>query len=198
MSLAAEPDPTDGRSPRGESAALARLVEHAVPILRRVAPTLMDAALRERCRTSDLVQSALCEAIVSMPAFRGNQESEFVGWTLRIMEHNAIDRRRRLSAQKRRLDREQGGQSEISRHAGSERSPSQVAIDREELVRMAKAMRRLPAEQRRVLQLVALRGMSHAEAAEVLGRSEGACRVLLARARAGLLVAMARCADGAD
>ena len=51
---------------------------------------------------------------------------------------------------------------------------------------------RLPADQRRVLQIVALRGGTHAEAAQKLERSEGACRVLLARARAALLVAMAK------
>ena len=74
-----------------------------------------------------------------------------------------------------------------------------MAIDREALLRMAKALRRLPLDQRRILQLVGLRGCSHAEAARLLGRSEGACRVLLARARAALLVTMARQAShGAD
>lgn len=172
---------------------LSKLVASATPVLKRMAPRLMGAVLRQRCRTSDLVQSALVEAIASIPNFRGKNESEFVGWTLRIMERNALDRQRRLTARKRAVEREKP-EGELGLHnlAGDQHSPSQMAIDREELLRIAKAMRYLPADQRRVLQIVALRGGTHADAAKKLGRSEGACRVLLARARAGLLVAMAK------
>ncbi|MCA8950931.1 MAG: sigma-70 family RNA polymerase sigma factor, partial [Planctomycetes bacterium] len=148
-----------------------------------------------RYRTSDLVQSALVEAIASMPAFRGTRESEFVGWTLRILERNALDRQRRLLARKRCVDREVGegeGTVQLRELALDTASPSELAIDREQLIRIARAMRRLPTDQRRILQLIALRGASHAEAAELIGRSEGACRVLLARARAALVVALAR------
>lgn len=178
---------------------LARLVASATPVLRKAAPRLMGDVLRRRYRTSDLVQSALVEAIASLPSFRGTRESEFVGWTLRIMERNALDRQRRLLARKRRVDREHGegdGFFRLQELAGDSVSPSQVAIDREGLVRIARAMRRLPADHRRILQIVALRGGTHADAARQLARSEGACRILLARARAALVVALAR-EDGA-
>lgn len=180
-----------------DEAARQRLVD-AAPILRRVAPGLMGPVLRQRCRTSDLVQSALADALAALPSFRGERDTEFVGWTLRILEHNALDRRRRMLAERRSVDREQAddGTAPMDGRAAGGPTPSQTAIDRDELARMARAMRRLPEEQRRVLHLVALRGRSHAEAAAELGRSEGACRVLLARARANLLVCMARLADG--
>jgi DNA-directed RNA polymerase specialized sigma24 family protein len=55
----------------------------------------------------------------------------------------------------------------------------------------------LPADQQRILQIVVLRGGSHADAARTLNRSEGACRVLLTRARAALLIALARLGDDA-
>ena len=172
---------------------LDRLVAHATPVLQKVAARMMGAALRQRCRTSDLVQSALVEAISSMPSFRGKADSEFVGWTMRIMERNALDRQRRLMTKKRRLDREEGGGDLcLQGLVADEASPSQVAINREELLRIAMAMRKLPDDQRRILVIVALRGGSHAEAARILGRTDGACRVLLARARANLLVVMAR------
>ena len=172
---------------------LSKLVATATPALKRMAPRLMGAALRRRCRESDLVQSALVEAIASIPSFKGRGEDEFVGWTLRIMERNAIDRQRRLMAAKRSIKREQAeGEMGLQDLAGTQHSPSQAAVDREELLRIATAMRELPADQRRVLQIVALRGGTHAEAAQKLERSEGACRVLLARARAALLVAMAK------
>lgn len=170
-------------------------LEKAGAVLRRVAPSLMGAVLRQRCRTSDLVQSALADAVASLPSFRGRDESEFIGWTLRILENNALDRHRRLKADRRSVDREAAHENDLlDRVADRQRSPSHVAIDREELLRIAKALRRLPAEHRRILQIVGLRGCSHAEAARVLGRSEGACRVLLARARAKLVATMGQLA----
>jgi RNA polymerase sigma-70 factor (ECF subfamily) len=185
--------------PRESDPELLRLLANAAPVLRRVAPSLMGAVLRQRCRTSDLVQSALADAVASLPSYRGQGEAEFIGWTLRILEHNALDRRRRCLADRRHVDREQSNAEGrlLEQQADHGRSPSQVAVDREELTRMAKALRKLPAEQRRILQVVALRGCSHAEAARLLDRSEGACRVLLARAKANLLVIMARLAGDA-
>lgn len=168
-------------------------------VLRRLAPRLMDPVLRRRCRISDLVQSTLADAVAALPSFRGDGTTEFIGWTVSILEHNALDRRRRLTANRRHIDREQqcDASTPIEGKPGSGPSPSQTAIDREELKRMAQAMRQLPDDQRRVLHLIALRGRSHAQAAKELGRSEGACRVLLARARSNLLVFMARhAADG--
>lgn len=177
----------------GDRQALQRLVEKLRPRLERAAPSYMGPELRRSCRTSDLVQSALLEAVESMRAFRGGSEAELVTWTVRILEHNARDRRRRLRTSKRSVDREQTGCTGImDAAAATTPSPSQMAIEREQLVRMARAIRRLPRDQRRILQLTALRGGSHAEAASVMGRSEGACRILLARARAALLVEMAR------
>jgi RNA polymerase sigma-70 factor, ECF subfamily len=177
---------------------LSQLVANATPVLQRLAPRLMGAVLRKSCRTSDLVQSALVEAIASIPSFRGESESEFVSWTLRIMERNALDRQRRLTARKRDVEREQPAYEGLRSLVDASNSPSQAAMDREELVRVAKAMRQLPVEQRRILQIVALRGSSHAEAARQLDRSEGACRVLLARSRANLLVTMAQMESDSD
>ena len=174
---------------------LARLIASATPVLQRAAPRLMGALLRQRYRTSDLVQSALVEVVASLPSFRGSHESEFVAWTMRILERNALDRRRRLLALKRCVDREHGegdGAFCLQELVGQSASPSQAAMNREELVRIARAMRELPVDQQRILQIVALRGGTHAEAACQLQRSEGACRILLARARAALTVAIAR------
>ena len=80
----------------------------------------------------------------------------------------------------------------VSGHSVIVKKVSLPAMNREELVRIARAMRELPVDQQRILQIVALRGGTHAEAARQLQRSEGACRILLARARAALTVAIAR------
>ncbi|MEZ5967018.1 MAG: RNA polymerase sigma factor [Planctomycetota bacterium] len=177
----------------GDGAALQRLLTKLMPKVERAAPTYMGPDLRRSCRTSDLVQSALLEAVESMKSFRGGTEAELLNWTVRILEHNARDRRRRLRTGKRDIERERAGdQCSLETAPHDEPSPSQLAIEREQLVRMARAIRRLPRDQRRILQLTALRGSSHADAAALMARSEGACRVLLARARASLLIEMAR------
>lgn len=71
-------------------------------------------------------------------------------------------------------------------------APGAEVDDREQLLLAAQAMTRLPKDQQRVLHLVVLRGMSHKAAASALARSEDACRALLARARAALMVEVTR------
>lgn len=177
----------------GQRATLSRLIECALPVLQKAAPAMMGAGLRARCRTSDLVQSALVEAVASMGSFRGQGDSEFVAWTLRIMEHNVIDRRRRLQAQKRSADREHDeGEITLQHLVAAGAAPPDQADDREQLLNIVEAMMTLTVDQQRVLQLVALRGASHAEAARRLQKTEPACRALLARARSALLTEMAR------
>jgi RNA polymerase sigma factor (sigma-70 family) len=180
-------EPTPGaREPQ-----LEHLLAHALPTLKRVAAGLMCGRLRQRCSTSDLVQSAMLDAIRCYPAYAGERESDFVGWTLRILEHNAKDRLRRMRAGKRDIGRDAGG-SHFEQVAGDAPPPAAIASDRERLARVVRALRNLDRKQRRVLRLVAVQGHSHAEVALLLGCSEGACRVLLTRARAALLVAIAR------
>jgi RNA polymerase sigma factor (sigma-70 family) len=187
---ASEPTPpTDGPQ-------LEYLLARALPTLKRVAAGLMCGRLRQRCSTSDLVQSAMLDAIRCYPAYAGKHESEFVGWTLRILERNTADRLRRLRAAKRDLGRDTDGSrfEELQEDAAT---PAVVAGDRERLAQVVRALRHLDRKQRRVLRMVAVHGRSHAEVAALLGCSEGACRVLLTRARAALLVAIAR-AGGHD
>jgi RNA polymerase sigma factor (sigma-70 family) len=182
---ASEPTPPE-RSPQ-----LEHLLECALPRLKRVAASLMCGRLRQRCSTSDLVQSAMLDAIRCYPTYAGEHESEFVGWTLRILERNTKDRLRRMRAGKRDIGRDTEG-SRFDQVAGDAAPPAVIAGDRERLTNVVRALRHLDRTQRLVLRLVAVRGYSHAEVAAFTGRSEGACRVLLTRARAALLVAIAR------
>jgi len=65
-------------------------------------------------------------------------------------------------------------------------SPSGQAIAREEMARVEAAFDKLTEEQREVVTLAHLVGLSRAEIAAQTGRSEGAVRVLLHRALAKL------------
>jgi RNA polymerase sigma factor (sigma-70 family) len=191
-------DPSSTPNPPGDIAALRSgdrqalqdICSRAMPHLERAARTLMGDSLRARYRTSDLVQSALVEAISQLSEFRGTDEGEFVRWTQRILTNNIRDRRRFLAMAKRATGREE--EVDLATLLRRDQAPVAALEDREQLWLAAQAIRRLPKDQQRVLHLVVLRGLSHKAAATTLARSEEACRALLARARAALIVEVTR------
>jgi RNA polymerase sigma-70 factor (ECF subfamily) len=98
-------------------------------------------------------------------AFLGWRGGSAVAWLLAIARHVLIDearRGRRLVPLQDSLvaDREAGGEDEVAR-----------------------VLAALPAPQRQVLELVYIFGYSHAEAAAILGTSEGAVKTAVWRAR---------------
>jgi RNA polymerase sigma-70 factor (ECF subfamily) len=172
---------------QGDRSAMQQLCRAAAAHLEHQARARLREPLRSRYRTSDLVQSALLEALHSLSDFRGATEAEFVQWTLRILENNVRDRQRFWGMAKRAIGREQELEGAELSDQRSSASPSHLAINREELHLVAQAIASLPTDQQRVLHCVVLRGMSHVQTAGTLGRTEEACRALLARARAGLV-----------
>ena len=77
-----------------------------------------------------------------------------------------------------------------------ERTPSGVVLAAEDVGHLAEALRSLAPDYREVLALRLREGLAHAEIAARLGRSEGAVRMLLVRARAALALAIS--ARGGD
>jgi RNA polymerase sigma-70 factor (ECF subfamily) len=86
-----------------------------------------------------------------------------------------------LEASKRALGAEEPAEA-LDGRADSGSTPSAQAIRHEEAARMAEALARLPEEMQQVLLGRHLDGLSYAALAELLGRSEGAVRVLYTRA----------------
>ena len=66
-------------------------------------------------------------------------------------------------------------------------SPSGVLTRKEEFRRLEEAFEQLPEDYREVIVQFRLLGLSHAEIAEKMGRSENAVRLLLSRALARLV-----------
>jgi RNA polymerase sigma-70 factor, ECF subfamily len=149
-----------------------RLIEH-IPDLRRFARALE----RNRVAADDLVQETLERALRKLHLYEPS--GPFVGWLTTIMRNLFVDRVRRnkLSA----------GPSlnEAPRHEPYQRENQ---IDRLVLKELRVAVDRLPIEQRQVLDMVALQGMSYEAAAERLGVPLGTIRSRLFRARASLLI----------
>jgi RNA polymerase sigma-70 factor (ECF subfamily) len=139
--------------------------------LRRYARSLT----RDETQAEDLVQDTLVRAYERRGTFRpgGNLR----GWLLSILHNTFIDERRRHAAESRRAQ-DLAEQSEASAPADQE--------SRVRLRQVQQAFMSLPEEQRAVLHLVAIEGLSYQEAAATLDIPIGTLMSRLGRARAAL------------
>ena len=146
-------------------------IEAAIPGLRAYARAL----LRDREAADDLVQDTLATALARQAQWRG--DGPVRAWLCRILLNHFRDglRRSRPSAAVLALVPDL-----------PDPSAARQADGRLALTEVHQAMGRLPEDQRSALLLVALEGMSLAEAASVLGCAEGTLASRLARARASL------------
>ncbi|MCY2961923.1 MAG: sigma-70 family RNA polymerase sigma factor [Planctomycetota bacterium] len=176
---------------RGDAGAMQTLLELHLDGLRAFVRLRTGPELRQRESSSDLVQSVCREILEQAHRFQHPSESAFRRWLYTTALRKISDRAEHWRAQKRDAGREQafpshGGEAGLLRRYGSFSSPSQHAMVREEVERVEKAFEELSEEQREVITLAHVAGLSRAEIAEQMGRSEGAVRVLLHRSLARL------------
>jgi RNA polymerase sigma-70 factor, ECF subfamily len=126
-----------------------------------------------------------------LAGFRGSTEAELGAWLRQILAHVvAHEVRKYRGTQKRDVAQEQS--LDRSLEASPQRlaqllpdpgpSPSQQAIGREHAIILAEVLERLPGDYREIIILRNLEGLSYEEAAERMGRSAGAVRMLWVRA----------------
>jgi RNA polymerase sigma-70 factor (ECF subfamily) len=151
--------------------------------------------LQAKLDGSDVVQETLLEAHRHLPQFRGTSERQFVAWLREIMAAKLANLvRHYYGTQGRdvRLERELGGRLDQSSQmldgglvdGGS--SPSQQASHREQSVRLAAALERLPPDYRDVLVLRHFQELPFAEIGRRLGRSVDSVEKLWVRGLARL------------
>ena len=143
-----------------------------LPALKRYALMLT----RDESRAEDLVQDALLRAYESRHTFR--QDGNLRSWLFSILHNAFINDVKRNRADASRLDR----YAEITQTDGGE--PEQES--RVRLAQIQQAFMALHEDQRAVLHLVAVEGMSYQEAAETLGIPVGTVMSRLGRARSAL------------
>ena len=132
---------------------------------------------------SDLIQDSLLEAHRHFAEFRGVTIEELAGWLRQIaLSTTGHVLRDQLDVAKRDAGREQplSGLTSVVPAAGS--TPSREAMRHEHSAQLAEALARLPADMQTVVLGRHVDGVSHAELAQRLSRSEGAVRVLYTRA----------------
>ncbi len=159
-----------------EPSATAFDVEPHLGVLRRYALVLT----RDGDRAEDLVQEALMRALAGAATWRSGLALR--PWLLSIVHNTHVSRRRRALV-------EHAGAKELAAAAVPAAPPSQYG--RVELGQTMRALLGLPEDQREVIVLVAIDGLSYKEAAEILGLPMGTLMSRLARAREALRRAVA-------
>jgi RNA polymerase sigma-70 factor (ECF subfamily) len=98
-----------------------------------------------------------------------------MGYCVRLMKNLCIDRLRKDS----RLPR-----ADLSEEIAAADTADGPQAAREQTERLMRAIRKLPARQRKVLEMKLLRGMSNEQISQETGMTNLAVRVMISRARA--------------
>ena len=138
---------------------------------------------------SDVVQQTLLEAHQKRDQFRGGTPQELLGWLRKLLACTLADALRTLGRAKRDVARERSLEAALEQSAerlqdclaAQQSSPSEQAGRREQEVRLAEALAKVPEAQRLALVLRHCQGLSVAEISQQLGRSPAAVAGLIKR-----------------
>ncbi|MBI1382702.1 MAG: sigma-70 family RNA polymerase sigma factor [Planctomycetaceae bacterium] len=168
---------------QGGTAALEELLVRHLPRLRTYVRAKAGGLVLAREDASDIVQSVCREVLERAPGVRASTEAEFRAWLFKTTLRKILDKHKLHTADKRDVRREAEGV------AGEDRmpdrryaSPTGAAIGHEELERLARGLDFLSEDQREVVLLSRVVGLSRAEVASEMGRTEASVRNLLHRA----------------
>src|SRR5436309_873224 len=166
-------DPTEAAPPEqllvlaraGSPAAAGELLEHYRPYLTVLARVQLGRRLQGKADAADLVQETFLEAHRDFGGFRGTTAGELRAWLRQVLARDVRLERslsQELDESSRMLD---------AGLAAAQSTPSQQADRREQAVRLADALDRLPEAYRDVLILRYLEGLKFPEVARRMGRS---------------------------
>jgi len=154
---------------RGDTDAFGRIFdEYAGPLYRFIASRVSRPSDAE-----DLTQLVFVKALEALPRYEA-RGIPFGGWLFRLARNAIIDQIR--------TRRDHLSLVVATTRESEEASPEAMASLRDDLDRVAAALRELTDDQREVIELRFFAGLSVAEAAEAMGRQEGTIRGLQFRA----------------
>jgi RNA polymerase sigma-70 factor (ECF subfamily) len=179
----------------GDTAALNKLCAVYSERVRRIVRLRMGNELRSRLESMNLVQDAFISALRGLDNFTYQNEGDFLRWISKIAENRLRDNLDLLHADKRDIRKEiplksnrQDTQSSFiaTNDPVSVTTPSIIMSKREDLNKLEKAIDNLKPEYKEILILIRLENLSYKEAADKLGKTPDAVRMLLARAMSEL------------
>lgn len=193
-----KPGGPEANGPRPDRAELEALFARNLHHVRAFVRLRIDAVTRDKEAISDVVQSA-CREVLANDTFEFRGEVAFRSYLCQAALHKIQNRRRHWLAQKRGAAAEHPLDNDNSQLAHVYRTtlfdPSRGAIRAEEIAQLEAAFERLPEDYREAMTLYRIVGVSLAELARHLGRTEGATKMLLSRAMARLTSVLKRQAE---
>src|SRR5689334_18452850 len=148
-----------------------KLLEMQIPRLRRYARALT----RDTVRADDLVQDCLVRAVAKSHLWQPG--TDLRAWLFTILHNTHVNTVRKAVREGINIDVDEVASVLTAKAAQSSRL---------QLRDLDRAMTRLPEEQRQVVLLISLEGMSYEQAADVLSVPVGTVRSRLSRAREAL------------
>jgi len=127
----------------------------------------------------DLTEQVFLKAWEALPGYQ-QRGYPFSSWLYRIAHNTVADYHRRQKPEVPMPSPEKVEKRD------QHRPPLEQVIATEEAATLATAIAQLSEEQQQVIILRFIEGLSHAEVARILAKSEGACRVIQHRALAAL------------
>jgi RNA polymerase sigma-70 factor, ECF subfamily len=177
------------RAQDGERAAVDALLARHLPALEAFVRLRVGRSFGAREGPSDIVQSTCRDLLERLDGFQHGGEHAFRHWLYATAARKIADRFAFHGAERRDRRREapgDEGSQAVAAAFGGLASPSQQAMGAEFLERIEAAFEDLDADEREVVLLSRIAGLSRAQVAESLGRSENAVRNLLHRTLAKL------------
>jgi RNA polymerase sigma-70 factor (ECF subfamily) len=132
---------------------------------------------RDRSVAEDITEQVFLRALAALPRFREQGEglhSTFRAWLFTIARHTIANERRTQR-------RHPVAPLDAVALVPSGRDPADVAAERAELERARAAIESLPDDRRQAVVLRLVNELSAKEIGDIMGRSEGAVRVLIHR-----------------
>lgn len=176
----------------GDPQALDELLARHLPRLHAYVRLHMNAPLRAREASMDVVQSVCREALRERGDFVYRGEAPLISWLLTTALNKLRERARFAGRHKRDARRETPADLVDPAVYASLVTPSRVAMGREEIGRLEAALDRLPDDYREVIILARIVGLPHAEISARMGRTGSSTRNLLGRALTRLMAEIER------
>jgi RNA polymerase sigma-70 factor (ECF subfamily) len=181
------------RASNGDAVAIDALLERHLTGLRTYVKKNISPGLLAKESSSDVVQSVCREVLQNVGNFEYQGEAAFRNWLYQAALRKIIDRQRYYKAEKRDAGREVTAitsstmsSAEFAILASSIHTPSRDAAMNEEIARLERGFNKLSPGDQRVIRMIYIDAMSHAQVAEALGCTEVNSRKMLSRALARL------------
>jgi RNA polymerase sigma-70 factor (ECF subfamily) len=145
--------------------------------------------LRSRLESRDVLQATLLKSLEHLKELKGDETRSLMAWLARIAEHEIRDCADFHHRQRRDAARDTAIDDDAPLPALTRSALSRVILD-EQAGQLEEALESLSADHREVILLRKFEELSFAEIGRRLGKSEDACRMLLARAMTALTLRM--------